>query len=417
MSKAIDYCKNVFDGTHDSPKPCDSGYKLLTSKNILNGYLDKEDAYFISSQDYEAINKRSKIKKWDILFSMIGSVGNICIITDEEIDFAIKNMGVFSCDDEYKAKWLYFYLQSPYVKKVIQNFLNGAVQKFLSLSMLRDFEIPDYNESKKKIVDLLWCIEEKISNCRKINEELDKTITDVYNYWFLQLEFPFNNGRSYKSNNGLMKKEKNTDSLIPVKWKYLKIKDCIAHINTGLNPRSNFHLGKGDIKYVTVKNLTKSGVIDFSDCDVIDEKAKEIVHNRSDIRKEDILFASIAPLGRCCIIQENPKDWDINESVFSIRVNPEIMTPEYLYMFFISHYFIKKAEHSSTGSIFSGIRINTLEQMDILVPDIDTLNAFSKEAKTMFYKKYLNEKEIESLFQLKKLILPLLMNGQVSINE
>src|SRR5690554_6171063 len=110
MIKATEYCIKVFDGTHDSPKPADKGFKLLTSKNIMNGYLDKKNAYLISEEDYEKINKRSKVHKWDVLFSMIGTVGNVCLIEDNEIDYAIKNMGVFSCGNEYKAKWLYFYL-------------------------------------------------------------------------------------------------------------------------------------------------------------------------------------------------------------------------------------------------------------------------------------------------------------------
>lgn len=87
---ASDYCQKVFDGTHDTPKPCETGFKLLTSKNILNGELDKTDAYFISEEDYRAINQRSQVKQYDILFSMIGSVGNVCFVKDSQIDFAIK---------------------------------------------------------------------------------------------------------------------------------------------------------------------------------------------------------------------------------------------------------------------------------------------------------------------------------------
>lgn len=81
MISAMEYCKNVFDGTHDSPKPSAAGFKLLTSKHILNNKLDKENAYFISENDYDSINKRSKVRKWDILFSMIGTVGNIYLVT------------------------------------------------------------------------------------------------------------------------------------------------------------------------------------------------------------------------------------------------------------------------------------------------------------------------------------------------
>ncbi len=95
MIKASGYCLNVFDGTHSTPKPQNSGYKLLTSKNIMSGYLDKNDAYFISKEDYDAINSRSLVRKWDVLFSMIGTVGNVCLVEDDVVDYAIKNMGVF----------------------------------------------------------------------------------------------------------------------------------------------------------------------------------------------------------------------------------------------------------------------------------------------------------------------------------
>lgn len=170
--KATEYCINVFDGTHDTPKPQKTGYKLLTSKNIMDGYLDKSDAYFISKEDYEFINMRSQVHKWDVLFSMIGTVGNVCIVEDDEVDYAIKNMGVFSCLDEWKAKWLYFYLQSPYIKKINNNYLNGAIQKFLPLGRLRDLPIVALDSSKLEITKFLWNIQEKIKINNRINDNL-----------------------------------------------------------------------------------------------------------------------------------------------------------------------------------------------------------------------------------------------------
>ena len=83
----------------------------------------------------------------------------------------------------------------------------------------------------------------------------------------------------------------------------------------------------------------------------------------------NILFASIVPLGRCFIVQEEAEKWDINESVFSIRPNIELVSKEYLYLFFSSQAFVRLAEFSSTGSVFNGIRISTLENMQIVIPD------------------------------------------------
>ena len=116
-------------------------------------------------------------------------------------------------------------------------------------------------------------------------------------------------------------------------WPTKKLKDCIVQLNTGLNPRDNFTLGTGNIKYITAKNLTDVGTIDFSNCDYIDEYAKEIVHRRSDIRKGDILFGSRAPIGHCHLITDEPDSFDVGESIFCIRVNKEVILPEYLCLY------------------------------------------------------------------------------------
>ncbi len=276
---------------------------------------------------------------------------------------------------------------------------------------IMNYPIPILNDMSK-IGDFIININAKISNNNRINAELESMAKTIYDYWFTQFDFPDENGKPYKSSGGKMVWNEELKREIPEGWGVGKVKDCIVHINTGLNPRDNFKLGNGNIKYITVKNLTTSGAIDFSDCDVIDEEARKIVHNRSDVSKGDILFASIAPLGRCCIVYENPCDWDINESVFSIRPKNNIPS-EYLYLYFMSDTFVKKAEHSSTGSVFSGIRISTLEEMNIVIPPDNVLESFEKNIATMLFKKHKNSIENQQLASLRDWLLPMLMNGQV----
>ena len=116
---------------------------------------------------------------------------------------------------------------------------------------------------------------------------MEKTL---YDFWFLQFEFPNEEGKPYKSSGGKMVWNEELKREIPEGWEVDTVKKCICHINTGLNPRDNFKLGNGHIKYITVKNLTINGTIDFSGCDQIDEDARKIVHKRSDVSKGDILF-------------------------------------------------------------------------------------------------------------------------------
>ena len=250
---------------------------------------------------------------------------------------------------------------------------------------------------------------------KNINDYLEEMAKTIYDYWFVQFDFPNENGKPYKSSGGKM--VNSNGHIIPEGWTFCKVQDIISNICTCLNPRDNFKLGTGDIKYITVKNLTPNGTLDFTGCDTIDESARTIVHNRSDIQIGDILFASIAPLGRCYLIQSEPTDWDINESVFSIRANTDIITPAFLYLYFMSDAFIKHATSSSTGSIFKGIRINTLLETELCVPPLSVILKFKERLASIFPLKSKNYEEIQRLSNLRDWLLPMLMNGQATIED
>lgn len=241
-------------------------------------------------------------------------------------------------------------------------------------------------------------------------------IKTIFDYWFVQFDFPDENGKPYKTSGGKMVWNEELKREIPDGWTVSTFGDCISSINTGLNPRDNFKLNTGGtIRYLTVKNLTKDGTVDFSSCDCIDEAARAIVHRRSDIRVGDILFASIAPLGRCYIIKESPETWDINESVFSIRPNYSNMTSNYLYMTFMSDSFVKKAEGSSAGSVFKGIRISELQALKTVVPQKEVLEKFDEIISKVFAAKVDSIENDLSLASLRDDLLPFLTNGQVKV--
>ena len=94
--RAEDYCDSVRDGTHDTPKPTERGYKLVTGKHVKNGQIDPTDAYYISEKEYKKINERSLVEQWDVLMSMIGTVGEVAVVKNTP-DYAIKNVALFKC--------------------------------------------------------------------------------------------------------------------------------------------------------------------------------------------------------------------------------------------------------------------------------------------------------------------------------
>lgn len=140
---------DVRDGTHDSPKPSLTGKYLITSKNVKNGTIDCTGAYLISDKDYEQINVRSKVDTWDILFTMIGTIGEIGMVAHEP-DFAIKNVGLIKTGNELLSRFLRHYLVSDKVKAYIDANRSKGTQAFLALGKLRELPVPVVSEPVMK---------------------------------------------------------------------------------------------------------------------------------------------------------------------------------------------------------------------------------------------------------------------------
>jgi len=132
---------DVRDGTHDSPKYVKEGYALITSKNLKNDNLNYDNVNYITEQDYVNINKRSKVDVGDVLFAMIGTIGNPIVIKDEP-DFAIKNVALFKVPKNQDSYFLKYYLDSGFVIEQMTKDAKGATQKFVGLGYLRNFKIP-----------------------------------------------------------------------------------------------------------------------------------------------------------------------------------------------------------------------------------------------------------------------------------
>ena len=165
----LNSCTDVRDGTHDTPKYCSSGYPLITSKNLIDGKIDFSTAKLISEDDYIKINQRSKVNTNDILFAMIGSIGNPVLYLGNE-EFSIKNMALFkSIFRDVDMNYINLFLD--YEQNNMRKQASGGVQSFVSLNYLRNYRIPlpPFKE-QMRIVNKIKELEPIIRNY-KIKEE------------------------------------------------------------------------------------------------------------------------------------------------------------------------------------------------------------------------------------------------------
>lgn len=159
---------DVRDGTHDTPKYVNDGYPLITSKNLYTGSLNFDDIKYISEEDHLRIQERSKVDIGDILFAMIGSIGNP-VIVDTDKEFSIKNVALikYYTKTQHNRAFLLQYL--ILAQENMKAKASGAVQSFVSLGFLRNylFPLPPLKE-QKRIVEK---VEQLMTLCDKMEAE------------------------------------------------------------------------------------------------------------------------------------------------------------------------------------------------------------------------------------------------------
>ena len=399
---ASSYCDSVFDGTHDTPKSVSKGKLLITSKHISGGTLDVSSAYLISEEDYVSIQKRSAVSQWDILFSMIGSVGEIYLEMNGDVPYAIKNMGVFSCNNEYKAKWLYYYLRSPAAQSHINRYLNGAVQKFLPLGALRDFPVIPFNDEKKALVKVLEVLDAKITCNNHINAELEAMAKTLYDYWFVQFDFPDANGKPYKSSGSKMVYNPTLKREIPAGWRDDSLWEIARYFN-GLPMQKHRPKGSEYLPVIKIKEMGE-GISDSS------EKASPDIPRDAIVVDGDVLFSWSATL--------DVKIWSqgkgaLNQHIFKVTSDKYPKTFYYFELLAYLAHFKMMAEKRKTT--MGHITQDHLKQSRICIPPTELLSRAHEQIEPILKNHLLHEKENQHLSQLRDWLLPMLMNGQVTV--
>ena len=195
MTKLEEYCLNITDGEHGSVIDDNNGkYYLLSNKNMLDGeVVITSDDRRISEESFRKINKRTKLSKDDVLISTVGTIGKVATVeNDVNYDFQ-RSVGIIKCNtDVLLPKFLYYYLNSPYIQNKLINTAKGAIQKCIFINDLKNLEvsIPSI-PLQKKISEVLAFIDSKIKLNNKINNVLQNMAKTLYYYCFLLFYFPY----------------------------------------------------------------------------------------------------------------------------------------------------------------------------------------------------------------------------------
>ena len=236
----------------------------------------------------------------------------------------------------------------------------------------------------------------------------------LYDYWFVQFDFPNEEGKPYKSNGGVMVWNEKLKREIPQGWSDCVLGDYIGRITNGLNPRKNFVLGSGNNYYVTIRSLVGT-TIDWNNCDRCDDEALSKINSRSQLQIGDIIFSAIGTIGRTYYILEEPTNWNISETSFTLRAKENIPN-DFFYGMLRSNEIQIKADKAAMGSTLRCLVMDSLCSLQYIEIPSYMMKLFATKVSPLYRQIHRNNKEIAELTKQRDELLPLLMNGQASVN-
>ena len=315
--------------------------------------------------------------------------------------------------DILDGRYLNALLHTDYAKKYFAYNASGSGQRYaLSVEALNSFPVPIIPlHEQKQIGEIFSALDKKIELNKRINQNLEAMAKQLYDYWFVQFDFPDENGRPYKSSGGEMVWNEKLKRKIPASWENKNIED-IADVYNGATPSTiNEQNYGGDIVWITPKDLS-------------DQNQKFVYQGERNISQagynscsthllppNTILMSSRAPIGLLSIAKT---ELCTNQGFKSFVPKAENIST-YLYYYLNIH--IKQIEQLGTGTTFKEVSREDVLKFPILKPSDAILDLLEKQVSALNNKQFVIQKENEFLTKQRDELLPLLMNGQVSVNS
>ena len=397
--EASEFCSSVRDGTHDSPKEVTEGGKnLVTSRHIKGGILDFTNSYKISTKDFNEINQRSKVNQWDVLFSMIGTIGEVLLVKEKEPDYAIKNVGLFKCKSELDGQWLYYFLNSPPVKREILSLSRGTTQQYIPLGSLRKLSIscPNSDLEKEKIIRFLSNIDEKIDLNKKTNEILEEIAKALFKSWFI--DFDPVKAKAEGRSTGLPDE---ISDLFPNSFE----DSDIGKIPKGWEVKK---LGQ-IIEFAYGKPLKESERINGSFA-VFGSNGKVGTHVEYLVKGPGII---VGRKGNPGIVKWSDDNFFPIDTTFYVKPKSDISAMTFLFFALLN----QKLSNLSADSAVPGLNRNIAYMNQQVIPSSDVISLFEEHVRELFLREKINNLENSSLHNLRDSLLPKIISGELRIAD
>ena len=389
----------------------DGDIKWLRSLDLNDGFV-YETSRTLTKKGFESAGKSAYMFPANSLaISKSGSIGKLGILQDEMCgNRAVINIQV----DENVANLRYVFYLLKYKYLEVVGKAVGSIQKNLYVSELETLELNHADLSEqKKIASVLSALDDKIALNKKMNQKLEAMAKRLYDYWFVQYDFPDKNGHPYKTTGGPMTYNSTLKREIPAGWEVVDINELCQVVDCLHSKKPDYCYEDENSYLLALENITKEGYIDLSDKYYISKKDFAEWTSRICVKENDFLFTNAGRAGDMGMVPEGVL-CAIGRNITAVR--PEKINPWYLRCFFKSLYMQEQILNNlDQGSFFMSFNVRSIKKLQVLMPSEPLMKKFVSFIEPHLKRIEKNNKEITRLTALRDKLLPLLMNGQVVV--
>ncbi len=394
----------IGDGIHGTPVYCENGgYPFVNGNNLKGGAIEiSKDTKRVSQEEYDKYFIEFDEKT--LFLSINGTLGNLAKYQGEEMVLG-KSAAYIKCTD-INVDFLYYYFQLKEVKSLMWNVATGSTIKNLSLASIRNMEIPTPPEYvADKIADVLSVIDKKIELNSRINAELEAMAKTLYDYWFVQFDFPDANGKPYKTSGGKMVYSPTLNREIPEGWEILPLSSITRVSNESISP--------ADYPEKLFKHFSIP-VFDATNTFGV-ERGDTIGSNKFTVKDTDLLVSKLNPWFNRVIYAMGESE-QICSTEFVVWRCSNASIKNFMYMIATSPQFITHCTQSATGTSNSHKRVNPNVMMRFEQPfNLYVAEKLGQHLEPILKQLIVNQRENTKLSSLRDWLLPMLMNGQVTV--
>jgi type I restriction enzyme S subunit len=388
-------CTQIIDCPHSSPKWTTTGFPVIRNYNIKDGRIDTTKLSYVDEETYISRNKRATPQAGDIVISREAPMGVAAIIPDNFKCCMGQRLVLLKVDrNKCDPQYLLYALMSQFVQAQIKRFdTTGSIVSNLNIKDLGNLIIP-LIDNQRAVAQLVKKIDDKIDGNKIISKHLEFIARLVYNYWFVQFDFPDENGRPYRSSGGKMVWNEHLKRDIPEGWTVQSLFDA-ADVCYGI-PLLTKKFSDSGLPVVRIRDILDNSTSAFT-CQQVDVKFLT--------QKGDLL---IGMDGNFQMNYWHQTGDCVNQRIVRIR---EKKIPVMIIRFQVEPHIKAKVDNVARSTV-GHLSDKDLKSLHIITPkDMSILKGFDT---------YINQicllgAENRQLTALRNFILPLLMNGQVKL--